>query len=46
MKKLPQPTKPSKVKERVADLDLIQGLYHQLSPAIWALALKPEGIRH
>ena len=46
MKKLSQSSKPSKVKERVADLDLIQGLYHQLGPAIRTLALKPEGIRY
>jgi hypothetical protein len=32
MKKLSQSTKPSKVKERVADLDLVQGLYRQLGP--------------
>ena len=31
MKKLSQSTKPSKVKERVADLDLVQGLYRQLA---------------
>jgi hypothetical protein len=33
MKKLSQSTKPSKVKERVADLVLVEGLYHQLGPA-------------
>ncbi|MBV8176520.1 MAG: DUF4158 domain-containing protein [Verrucomicrobia bacterium] len=43
MKKLSQSTKPSKVKERVADLDLVRGLYHQLSPALQAIALKPGG---
>ena len=44
MKKLSQSTKPSKVKERVADLDLVRGLYHQLGPALQALALQPGGI--
>ena len=34
MKKLSQSTKPSKVKERVADLVLVEGLYHQLGPAL------------
>jgi hypothetical protein len=46
MKKISQSTKPSKVKERVADLDLVRSLYHQLSPALGALPLKSEGIRH
>jgi TnpA family transposase len=46
MKKLSQSTKPSKVKERVADLDLVRGLYHQLSPALQAIALKPGGIQY
>jgi len=46
IKKLSQSTKPSKVKERVADLDLVRGLYHQLSPALQAIALKPGGIQH
>ena len=45
MKKLSQSTKPSKVKERVADLDLVQGLYRQLGPALQALALKPGGFQ-
>jgi hypothetical protein len=46
MKKLSQSTKPSKVKERVADLGLIRGLYDQLGPALQPLALKPESIRY
>jgi hypothetical protein len=46
MKKLSQSSKPSKVKERVADLDLVRGLYHQLSPALQAIALKPGGIQY
>jgi len=46
MKKLSQSTKPAKVKQRVADLDLVRGLYHQLSPALQAVALKPGGIQY
>jgi hypothetical protein len=46
MKKLSQSTKPSKIKERVADLDLVKRLHLQLSRALRALALKPEGIRY
>jgi TnpA family transposase len=46
LKKLSQSTKPSKVKERVADLDLVRGLYHQLRSALQALALNPGGIRY
>jgi len=46
MKKLSQSTKPSKIKERVADLDLVQGLYRQLGPALQALALKPGGMQY
>jgi hypothetical protein len=44
MKRLSQSTKPSKVKERVADLDLVRDLYHQLRPALQVLALKPGGV--
>ena len=36
----------SRLKERVADLDLVRGLYHQLSPALRAIALKPGGIQY
>ena len=46
VKKLSESTRPSKVKERVADLDLVGGLYHQLSPALQTLALNPEGIQY
>ena len=46
MKKLSQSTKPSKIKERVADLDLVKELYHQLNRALQALTLNPEGIRY
>ena len=30
----------------MADLDLVRGLYHQLSPALQALVLNPEGIQY
>ena len=46
MKKLSQSTKPSKIKEQVADLDLVKGLHLQPSRALQALTLKPEGIRY
>ena len=46
IKKLSESTRPSKVKERVADLDLVGGLYHQLSPSLQTLALNPEGIQY
>src|SRR5215472_5298518 len=46
MKELSQSSKPSKIKERVADLDLVKGLYHQLNRVLQAIALKPEGIRY
>jgi hypothetical protein len=46
MKKRSQSTKPSKVKERVADLDLIRGLYRQLGQLLQAAALKPTGIQY
>jgi hypothetical protein len=46
MKKLSQSTKPSKIKERVADLDLVKRLHLQLSRALRVLALKSEGIRY
>jgi hypothetical protein len=46
MKKLSQSTRPAKVKERVADLDSVRDLYHQLSPSLQALVLKPEGIQY
>jgi hypothetical protein len=46
MKKLSQSTKPSKVKERVADLGLIRDLYDQLSQVLQAVALKLGGIQY
>ncbi|HEX5481353.1 MAG TPA: DUF4158 domain-containing protein, partial [Terriglobia bacterium] len=44
MKQLSQSTKPSKIKERMADWELVRGLYHQLGLPLQALALKPGGI--
>ena len=44
LKKLSQSTKPSKVKERVADFRVVQDLYHRLSRVLHTLALKPRGI--
>jgi hypothetical protein len=38
MKKLSQSSKPSKVKERRADWDVVRDLYHQVRPALHALA--------
>jgi hypothetical protein len=46
MKKLSQSTKPSKVKERVADLNLVEDLYRRLGPVLEALALNPEGVAY
>ena len=46
LKKLSQSTKPSKIKERVADLELIQGLYQRLQPVLKALELPHDGIRY
>jgi hypothetical protein len=46
MKKLSQSTRPSKIKERVSDLELVKALHLQLTLALRAPALKPEGIRY
>jgi hypothetical protein len=46
MKKLSQSTRPSKVKERVTDLNLVEDLYRRLGPVLEALALNPEGIAY
>jgi hypothetical protein len=46
LKKLSQSTKPSTIKESVADLPLVQGLYRDLQPVLEALDLPPEGIRY
>jgi TnpA family transposase len=46
MKKLSHSTKPSKVKECVADLDLIRDLFQQLNSVLQALALNHDGIHY
>jgi hypothetical protein len=46
LKKLSQSTKPSKIKERVVDFLLIEGLYQQFQPVLDALDLTHEGIRY
>ena len=46
LKKLSQSTKPSKIKERVTDLALLEGLYERLQPVLQALDLNHDGIRY
>lgn len=46
LKKLSQSTRPSRVKESVADLQLLQGVYHTLQPVLSTLGLNYEGIRY
>lgn len=46
LKKLSQSTQPSKIKERAADLQLIERLYKQVQPILHTLALTHEGIRY
>jgi hypothetical protein len=46
MKKLSQSTRPAKVKERVADLNLVEDLYYRLGPVLDALVLNHEGIAY
>ncbi len=46
LKKFSQSTKPSKVKERVADLLLLKKLYKDLNLVLKALNLNHEGIRY
>jgi TnpA family transposase len=46
MKKLSQSTKPSKVKERVADLDLVEKLYQSFKPVLDGLALNQDSIQY
>lgn len=46
LKKLSQSTKPSKVKERVADLELLAGLYKRLQPVLQTISLSHEGIQY
>jgi Domain of unknown function (DUF4158) len=46
MKKLSQSTKPSKVKERVADLKLVHERFRLLNPVLDHLNLGPDGIQY
>ncbi len=46
LKKLSQSTKPSKVKQRVADLALIEELYQALKPVLVELVLNPDAIQY
>jgi hypothetical protein len=46
MKKLSQSTKPSKVKERVADLKLVQERFRLLKPVLDHLNLGPDGLQY
>jgi TnpA family transposase len=46
LKKLSQSTRPSKIKERVADFLLIERLYQPFQPLLNVLGLNHEGIRY
>jgi hypothetical protein len=46
LKKLSQSTKPSKIKETITDLLVVQGLYRDFLPILCALDLNHEGIRY
>jgi hypothetical protein len=46
LKKLSQSTKPSKIKETITDLQVVQGLYRDFMPILSALELNHEGIRY
>ena len=46
LKKLSQSTKPSKIKERVADLVLLKGLYENLQTIIEVIGFNHEEIRY
>jgi hypothetical protein len=46
MKKLSQSTKPAKVKERVADLQLVEASYQLLKPVLDHLTLGQDGIQY
>ena len=46
LKKLSQSTKPSRVKESIADFETLSGLYHQLNSTISMLNLGSAGIRY
>jgi hypothetical protein len=44
LKKLSQSTKPSKIKETITDLLVVQGLYRDFLPILCALDLNHEGV--
>lgn len=46
LKKSYQSTKPSKIKNNLADFELLCGLYLELEPVITALGLTHEGLRY
>jgi hypothetical protein len=46
LKKLSQSTKPSKIKETITDLLIVQGLYRDFLPILCALDLNHEGVRY
>ena len=46
LKKLSQSTKPSKIKETITDLLVVQGLYRDFLPILCALDLNHEGVRY
>jgi Domain of unknown function (DUF4158) len=46
LKKLSQSTRPSKIKETITDLLVVQGLYRDFLPILCALDLNHEGVRY
>ena len=46
LKKFSQSTRPSKIKETITDLLVVQGLYLDFVPVLCALDLNHEGIRY
>ncbi len=46
LKRFSQSTKPSRIKESVADLMILRGLFTEFQPIVEALHLTTEGIRH
>ncbi len=46
LKKLSQSTRPTKIRERLADLDVLKELYAKVAPILSVLNLGSEGIRY
>jgi TnpA family transposase len=46
LKKFSHSTKPSKIKANIADLQILQKLYQELKPVIYAINLSVESIRY